>query len=320
MVVAGLGGLLWFRRPLAPTIHEAATTRRYLDPIFSQVKETSNLSYGPHLRHRLDLFEPMGDSLAKRPVVIVIHGGGFAEGSKEEVKPFARDFAKLGYVAIANNYRLTNYEYSINSPVLPQALAKAKEDAYAVVNWIWANAASYRLDKNNIFIGGYSAGAMTSLYAIFGQGGSRIKAAYSMAGAVRPADLGIITANDPPAILLHGQRDMIVPYAMAQRTYQAMVAAGIDGEWVSYPNVPHAVWIMPDAHTRVYQFFYHQLNLTGPSPSPSPSPSASPSPSPQPSPMPSFPPSQPNTGTSTWLTAGLILSILALTVARILLY
>ena len=55
------------------------------------------------------------------------------------------------------------------------------------------------------------------------------------------------------------------------------------------------------------------------SPSPSPSPSSGVSPSPSPSPSPYFPPTQPDTGTPTWLTLSLALSITFITIIKIIL-
>jgi acetyl esterase/lipase len=44
------------------------------------VKATSNIAYGSHARHRLDVYEPVPRPQRPMPVLIFIHGGGFVGG------------------------------------------------------------------------------------------------------------------------------------------------------------------------------------------------------------------------------------------------
>lgn len=347
LALAGILGIIVWRWPMVPGINEAGTGKRYLDPIFENVQTDKNIAYGNYKDLKLDLYEPQGDTLAERPVVIVIHGGGFSSGSKEIVASFAKEFAKRGYVALAINYRLLGSgDFSINDSGLAAAIRAAGEDAQTAVRWARKNATQYRLDPDKIAVGGYSAGAMTALYVAFSEV-QKVAAAYSMAGTVLPGSLNAITGDDPPIIMLHGEQDMIVPYDLAVATHERIAAQGIINEFYSYPGVGHGVWNLASSHPRVYAFLYKYvigqsqplpsaspaasaspqpssspspLPSVSPSPSPSPSPQTSASPSPQPSPSPAFPPSQPDTGTPTWLTVLLLLIVAGLTVFKILLY
>ena len=129
LAVIGLGFLLWWRRPVPPAVFEAGIPKRYLDPVFGEVQVAKNLSYGSNPVLKLDLFEPKGDTLEKRPVVVVIHGGGFTSGSKEVVASFAQEFARRGYVALAINYRLAKgKEFNIKDPELLTAVRNAQSD------------------------------------------------------------------------------------------------------------------------------------------------------------------------------------------------
>src|SRR3989344_2459740 len=206
--VAAIGWFVWRGRGEWLSINQVGTGSRYLVPVFSGVETTKNLRYGTNDRLQLDLYQPAGDTLAQRPVVILIHGGGFVAGSKEGVAAEAEEFAKLGYVALAINYRLTGAGngFAINDPQLPNAVRDAQHDAQAAVRWVRKNAAQYRLDPNRIGVGGYSAGAMTSLYLDFnhsdvGNSGNpgfsaNVNAVFSMAGAVLPTEFSIITSDD----------------------------------------------------------------------------------------------------------------------------
>ena len=66
-------------------------------------------AYGPHPRHRLDLYRT-GEASALRPVVLFVHGGGFVQGDKSaDGWPNAavgRWAAGQGWLGAVMNYRL----------------------------------------------------------------------------------------------------------------------------------------------------------------------------------------------------------------------
>src|SRR5436309_3759820 len=103
----------------------------------------------------LDLAMPKANADKPRPAIIVIHGGGWIEGDKSSFStPKNRppgniiDFAKLGFVAVTINYRLSK-----EAP-FPAAL----HDCKCAVRWLRANAAKYQVDPDLIGAWGNSAG------------------------------------------------------------------------------------------------------------------------------------------------------------------
>src|SRR4051794_15050533 len=88
---------------------------RYRDQVFSEVTKKTDIVYGvapdengqPE-KLKLDLYQPKGDTVAKRPVVIWVHGGGFSAGDKSDDKivDLSERFARKGYVTASINYRL----------------------------------------------------------------------------------------------------------------------------------------------------------------------------------------------------------------------
>lgn len=112
-----------------------------------------DLSYGPDERNVLDIFTP--DSAgADRPVVVFVHGGGFARGSKRNGdSPFYDNIglwaAGQGLVGVTINYRL------VPAHVWPSGI----EDLTALVGWLKAHAAEHGGDPERIFLWGHSAGA-----------------------------------------------------------------------------------------------------------------------------------------------------------------
>ena len=118
---------------------------------------TQNLQY--------DVFFPSAnvETLTQRPCVMVIHGGGFTTGSKAGLHRTCQELAKRGYVAITINYRLG---WSTQTEQI-EAIYRAEQDAKAALRHIVANASTYQIDLNWIFIGGGSAGSITALNTVY---------------------------------------------------------------------------------------------------------------------------------------------------------
>ena len=67
--------------------------------------EVENVPYGPHERNVLDLWKAAGEGL--RPLVVLIHGGGFTSGDKSKWRssPLLRQLLESGISCAAINYR-----------------------------------------------------------------------------------------------------------------------------------------------------------------------------------------------------------------------
>ena len=72
---------------------EGQAPLRYRDQVFSAVSRTNDLTYGqaPDLQGnpvdlKLDLFQPAGDTVTKRPAYVWVHGGGFSHGDKARAR------------------------------------------------------------------------------------------------------------------------------------------------------------------------------------------------------------------------------------------
>src|SRR5919112_402905 len=219
---------------------------RYRDQVFSTVTTTTDITYGsapgvdgnPEAL-KLDLYQPTGDTLAKRPALVWVHGGGFTMGDKSSGRARATFFAKLGYVAVSINYRLLSPEGCGGNPdptpVCENAGREAQHDAQAAVRWLRANADTYRIDTSRIAMAGASAGAVTSVLVATnpqdpGTSGnpgyqSTIRAAVSVSGGMPANDL--ITEDDSPTLFIHGTEDKVVPYDWAVQNAAAMYRLGI---------------------------------------------------------------------------------------------
>lgn len=124
------------------------------------VRALRDLAYvsGGHERQKLDLFLP--EKVAgPLPVIVWIHGGAWAAGSKEGCPPLRQGFVARGYAVASLNYRLSG-----------DALFPAQiEDCKAALRWLRAHANDYSLNGERIGVWGSSAGG--HLVALLGTSG-----------------------------------------------------------------------------------------------------------------------------------------------------
>ncbi len=113
----------------------------------------ANISYGTHERNKLDIWCTKSDQPA--PLVIFIHGGGWAGGDKADV-PVKLLTAMLDKgVSVAS----VNYRYSTTAP-LPAPV----HDVARAVQLLRIKAGEWRLDATRIGAYGISAGGCTTLW------------------------------------------------------------------------------------------------------------------------------------------------------------
>ena len=53
-----------------------------------------------------DLFFPPGDE-KKRPAILIVHGGGWREGDRKQLRGYGILLAREGFVCLSSSYRLS---------------------------------------------------------------------------------------------------------------------------------------------------------------------------------------------------------------------
>lgn len=106
------------------------------------------------------------DPLSNRPFILMIHGGGFVGGSKEDLDDECIGFARRGFVAATIDYRLGRNCLS-DSLSYEKAVYRAIQDLHAAIRFAVENQSVLHIDTSWIFIGGGSAGAGTCLNMIY---------------------------------------------------------------------------------------------------------------------------------------------------------
>ena len=245
-------------QPLHTTTPAGSGKVRYRDPVFTEVATTSNVTYGKAARLtgsiqtlKLDVYQPVGDTVTKRPAIVWVHGGGFKNGDKtsSEIVDQAKVFSKLGYVNVSINYRLSKGCSPFTDECI-KGIEMAYHDAQAAVRFLRANATTYKVDVNRIAIAGSSAGGITAYNVAYGSDkvghsgnpghSSKVRAAVSLSGAAltTKADPG-----EPPTMNFHGDKDQVVPLSWNDATLADARAAKIIAErtvWKGDGHVPYA--------------------------------------------------------------------------------
>ncbi len=215
---------------------------RYLNTIFPTYTVTT-VTYSTTYSLSMDIYQPTGDTYTKRPLVIMAHGGTFISGTSNDDSTcvqLCRNLCQRGYVTASINYRLGTIFQLADSAQIIDVVIKAMSDGKAAIRYFVMDAATtntYKIDTDNIFIGGNSAGAVLYMHvgyidslgecpnyivdAMNNNGGfegnsgnagytTKSKAIISLAGGLNKINL--IGPGDKPSVNAQGDQDEVVPY------------------------------------------------------------------------------------------------------------
>lgn len=227
---------------------------------------------------KCDVFMPPQQG-AGRPGVLLVHGGGWRQGDRSQLRGYGILLGRLGYVCVACEYRLSG-----------EAKWPAQiHDVKAALRWMRANASNLGIDPKKIAVEGNSAGGHLSLMIagtpnmpeFEGDGGNAgvptdvaaCIAFYAPTRFRRPgvdmsqlrdavaflfgADVTEETVDKaspiehakggfPPTMLLTGNTDQLVDYRESVRMHRALADAGVPAELHVFDGLPHAFDAMPD--------------------------------------------------------------------------
>ena len=212
-----------------------------------------------------DIYQPTGDVSTDRPCIIWMHGGGFRTGSVRTqgyIVTYSTAFAKRGYVCISIDYRLrAAADMPTQADEFP-ALQDGSRDANTALDWVRANAATYKINPNYLFFAGGSAGGRIAGTAAEFDGPDPTATtapetayktkAWDKTGLIATGILWggqevemrawcypYLAVNPIPAVLVHGDADTTIPVQNSIDLAAAMTAAGVTNELHIIPGAAH---------------------------------------------------------------------------------
>ena len=234
-----------------------------------------------------------------RPLVVLIHGGGFRRGNRSSYLPLAFRLAQEGFVAATISYRFSpKFQF-------PAHL----HDAKSAVRFLRANFMRFGIDGSRVCALGSSAGGHLSLMlgltggvaqfegdGPFPEQSSRINCVVSYAGPtdftriypkgfdaadvlpqylggdlrtalpahIQASPISWVSPDDAPVLFVHGTADNYVPYEQVLWLAERMSQAGVETEVASFPGGGHGLRDQQkvDADNRAVAFLKAKLMPT----------------------------------------------------------
>lgn len=235
---------------------------------------------------KLDIYSPKDASSSKKyPLLVLVHGGTFLTGKKENLSSLCSGFAQAGYIAVSIDYRLGwndgTTECGGDTLSLMEAFYRSIQDFNASMRFLVSKANELNIDTSWIFIGGSSAGAVATINSVFLTNGyvaarspqtfiklgglddatNHIQASYKVKGVCNMwgalIDSSFIKpSNGLPVISFHGAKDGTIPVEKGNYlncpNYPRLYGSEFIYNTLSNYHYPSVVHILPNGGHGVY--------------------------------------------------------------------
>lgn len=253
----------------------------FTPPVPSNVSAHPGLTYRAVGGHELKLDLSVPKTTTKpAPLVVLIHGGCWMDGSPKEMGFYGVELAQRGYATAAVEYRLSE-----EAPY-PAAV----EDCRAAIQWVTDRAATYNIDPSRIALLGGSAGGHLVEYLGYAantatkehpQGpGPNVKAIIPFYGWSDLTDPWVsyqyymelflgkkyadapklyeeaspithVDKEDPATLILHGTIDTIVPISQAEKLAKKLEANHVPYVYAPFKGGYHGYAMFTDTNPGV---------------------------------------------------------------------
>jgi predicted esterase len=122
---------------------------------------------------RMNIFKPVGDENMHRPLLVMVHGGGFYGGNRSQFDALCQWYAQRGYVTATISYRLGfnkllfDYPFTFDQHEIIRAIYRGMQDTRGAIRFLKDRVAQDSIDINRIALVGGSAGGFISLAATY---------------------------------------------------------------------------------------------------------------------------------------------------------
>lgn len=232
---------------------------------------------GGHERNKLDLYLPQNAS-KPLPLVIWVHGGGWQNGSKEGCPPLRGGYLERGYAVASINYRLSGHatfpaQIEDCKAAIRWLRAHAKEYSLDPQRFgVWGSSAGGHLvaligtsgDVKEFDVGanldqssrvqavcdwfgptdfsvfvttpGYESHASESAPEAKLIGGAVMQ---NLDKAARLNSITYVSKDDPPFLIMHGDKDPTVPLNQSQLLFDALKKSGVSAHFHTIHGAGH---------------------------------------------------------------------------------
>lgn len=235
---------------------------------------------------KADLYLPVSfvsDAKQNYPVVLEIHGGGWAGGDKAGYlsASLAWELTKAGYAVLSINYKLMKQADELKGVKKQIAWPENLYDCKSAVRFLKKYSDQLHIQPGKIAVMGESAGGhlalltgYTSDVGLFNQGGKYREQSNSVAAVVNlygitdvyrwgaesffdektvnPAKelyfatpLSHVSSKTPPTLTIHGDADEVVPFDQGTRLHGLLEDHSVENEFVRIKGGKHAFPIVP---------------------------------------------------------------------------
>jgi len=249
----------------------------------------NDVSYGTDARQKMDIYLPADRNSSVTPLAILIHGGGWSDGDKQDFNFFIGELQKRlpGY-AIANiNYRLA----SNNNNLFPTQ----ENDIKSAVEFLLTKSDEYKISKQLVIIGASAGAHLALLHSYKHNTNSTIKAVVSLFGPTELVSLynnppnasipllltgvtggtptsnatiyqqsspyNFVNAQSSATLLFHGGNDPLVPASQSSQLKDKLAANGVVHQYIFYPSEGHG-WTganLTDTFNKIEVFLKQQI-------------------------------------------------------------
>jgi acetyl esterase/lipase len=215
----------------------------------------------------LTLDAQIPDGSGPFPAAILVHGGGWVAGDKQQYITYIfKPLSDAGLAWFSINYRLApQYKFPADA-----------DDVESAIRFVRANAGKYKIDERKIVLIGESAGGhLVSYVGARNRPDSRVRAVVSMYGIhdfvaaaiawkplphelldlfgikavdadnvpllIKASPVEYINPDMPPFLLIHGSKDRDVPYEQSVEMCDKMKQAGARCDLITIKGAPHGM-------------------------------------------------------------------------------
>jgi acetyl esterase/lipase len=241
-----------------------------------------DVSYGNSPQQKMDVYLPEYRS-SKTPTVIIIHGGGWTAGDKSDFTAYITEFQKRlpGYAFANFNYRLVTEDGNY--------FPTQENDIKSAIEFLKGKSKDYVISNDFIFLG-ISAGAHLAMLQAYKHNDiAQPKGVISYFGPVdleqlyinsnssipwvlktitgftlednrqifvESSPINYVSAQSAPTLMLHGDKDSIVPLEQAQMLHRKLDNFHVNNKLIVYKGEGHG-WVddnLNDSFNKIEEF------------------------------------------------------------------